>query len=142
MPSEGIETAKGLIRQEIERLEGVLAILDGKESPKATPRRRPRRKKRGPGRPPKAEAAASPPGPSPAAPPKRRRRRRSGGGTLKERALAVIRESPGVTRKQLGEAVGLKNPESTYLYTVLGELKRENMVFRDGNGYSPVAGTF
>jgi len=138
MPSEGIETAKGLIRQEIEHLEGVLAILDGKEPAEPTPRRR-RRQKRGPGRRPKAaEAPASPP----AAKPKRRRRRRSGGGTLKERVLTVIRQSPGITTKQLGEAVGQKDPKKTYLYTVIGELKKEKLIFNDGNGYCPVAGTF
>jgi hypothetical protein len=134
----GTEAVKELIRdalatrrEEVGRLESALSILEGKPEP-PVPRRRRRRAKAGNGR--RKKRPGSPASaPTPPAGAKPKRRTVASGGNLKERTLAVLRECPdGLTHKQLAEAVE-QDPEGTYLYTIVAELKKEKLVFRDGN---------
>jgi predicted HTH transcriptional regulator len=62
---------------------------------------------------------------------KRKRR----GGTRAEKTLKLIEENPGITGKQLAEAMKMK---PNYLYRVLGELEKESKVKKDGRKYEAV----
>ena len=65
---------------------------------------------------------------------KRRRRRR--GGTRAEHALKHLEANPGATAPEIASALGIK---PNYVYRVLGELKKDGRVRKDGKGYRAVA---
>jgi CRP-like cAMP-binding protein len=65
-----------------------------------------------------------------AARPIRRRRRR--GGTRREQALKLVRGNPGITVSDLAKRLGIRQ---NYLYRVMGDLKSEGAVKKQGRGY-------
>jgi hypothetical protein len=65
-----------------------------------------------------------------------RRRRRRRGGTRAEEALALLRQNPGMTVRELSEKMNIKHPN--YLYRVLGGLESEGAVKKKGKGWSAV----
>jgi hypothetical protein len=76
---------------------------------------------RSPGRPRKSGSA-----------PARRRRRRTG-GTRADQALAVVRQNPGISVRELSEQVGINHPN--YLYRVMAQLESDGSVKKKGRGY-------
>ena len=105
--------------EEFLKLEQAKAALDGLDSP--APRR-------GPGRP-RGSGSSSP---KPASSNGRRRRRRSG-GTHAEKALELIRQSPGVTVAEMAPKLGIAH--KNYLYRVLNGLQADGAVKKEGRGY-------
>jgi hypothetical protein len=67
-------------------------------------------------------------------PPRRRRRRR--GGTRAEEALALLRQNPGMTVREMSEQMKIKHPN--YLYRVLGGLEADGAVRKEGKGWAAV----
>lgn len=80
-----------------------------------------------------ATPAAKPPRKRAKAAPKARRKR--AGGTRADKTLKLIEESPGITGKQLAEAMKMK---PNYLYRVLGDLEQEGKVTKEGRQYEAV----
>ena len=78
--------------------------------------------RRGPGR---------PPGSRNRRPVKQRRRRR--GGTRREQALKLVKANPGITVGDLAKRLRIRQ---NYLYRVMGELRDEGAVKKQGRGYS------
>jgi hypothetical protein len=75
------------------------------------------------------------------APPKRRgsggggrRGRPKGSGTRGAEALALVKESPGITIPELAAKMGIKQ---NYLYRVLPGLAEDGLVAKDGRGWHP-----
>ena len=108
--------------EEYQRLQAAVAALDG--VPATT----------------KAPAAA---GRSPRASAKRRtssaggsgrRGRPKGSGTRGAEALALVKESPGITIPELAAKMGIKQ---NYLYRVLPGLAEDGLVAKDGRGWHP-----
>jgi CRP-like cAMP-binding protein len=64
--------------------------------------------------------------------PKQRRRRR--GGTRREQALKLVKDNPGIT---VGELADRLNIRQNYLYRVMGELRDEGLVKKQGRGFIP-----
>jgi hypothetical protein len=62
-----------------------------------------------------------------------RRRRRRRGGTRAEEALGILRQSPGLSVRELSERMNIKHPN--YLYRVLGGLEADGAVKRKGRGW-------
>lgn len=88
------------------------------------------------------KAAGTRAGTRPAAPrsaAKPRRRSRAGRAkprtTRKEQALAMVRESPGITVNELADKMGIKR---NYLYRVMPALREEGLVEPGGEGYRVV----
>jgi hypothetical protein len=79
--------------------------------------------RRGPGRPPGSRSRT-------ATPVKRRRRRR--GGTRREQALKLVKSNPGITVGELAKRLRIRQ---NYLYRVMGELRDEGTVKKQGRGY-------
>ena len=65
----------------------------------------------------------------------RRGRPRGSGGTSKK-ALAVIRQKPGITVSELARELKMRHPN--YLYRVLPQLEAEGAVRKDGKGWHAV----
>jgi sugar-specific transcriptional regulator TrmB len=61
---------------------------------------------------------------------KRRRRRR--GGTRREQALKLVKSNPGITVGDLAKQLRIRQ---NYLYRVMGELRDEGAVKKQGRGY-------
>lgn len=63
-----------------------------------------------------------------------RRGRPKGSGTRGAEALALVRETPGITIPELAEKMGIKQ---NYLYRVLPGLADDGLVAKDGRGWHP-----
>ena len=63
-----------------------------------------------------------------------RRGRPKGSGTRGAEALALVKESPGITIPELAEKMGIKQ---NYLYRVLPGLAEDGLVSKDGRGWHP-----
>jgi hypothetical protein len=64
----------------------------------------------------------------------KRRGRPKGSGTRGNEALALVKESPGITIPELAEKMGIKQ---NYLYRVLPGLAEDGLVRKDGRGWHP-----
>jgi hypothetical protein len=107
------------LHEEYLKLEKAKQALDGLDS--TSPRR-------GPGRPRGSRNASRSTGSS------NGRRRRRSGGTHAERALDMIRQSPGITVAEMAPKLGIAH--KNYLYRVLNGLQAEGAVQKDGRGYT------
>jgi predicted HTH transcriptional regulator len=63
-----------------------------------------------------------------------KRRRSRKGGTRREHALAFIKKHPGTTATQVADEL---NIAPSYVYRVLGDLKKDGKVRKDGTAYWP-----
>jgi len=63
-----------------------------------------------------------------------RRGRPKGSGTRGAEALALVKESPGITIPELADKMGIKQ---NYLYRVLPGLAEDGLVAKDGSGWHP-----
>jgi CRP-like cAMP-binding protein len=63
-----------------------------------------------------------------------RRGRPKGSGTRGAEALALVKESPGITIPELAAKMGIKQ---NYLYRVLPGLAEDGLVSKDGRGWHP-----
>jgi Winged helix-turn-helix DNA-binding len=63
-----------------------------------------------------------------------RRGRPRGSGTRGVQALELVRARPGITIRELADAMGIK---ANYLYRVLPSLEKEGQVKRRGSGWHP-----
>jgi len=54
-------------------------------------------------------------------------------GRRAEQALELVKAHPGITIRELAAEMGLKGPH--YLYRVLPQLEREQLIARAGEGY-------
>jgi hypothetical protein len=63
-----------------------------------------------------------------------RRGRPKGSGTRGAEALALVKESPGITIPELAAKMGIKQ---NYLYRVLPGLAEDGLVAKDGRGWHP-----
>jgi Winged helix-turn-helix DNA-binding len=100
---------------EFNRLDAARQALSGVTDSSATPTRR-----RGPGRPRGSTSSG------------RRRGRRSGGATRATQALELVRARPGITIRELAEAMSIA---PNYLYRILPSLEQEGQVSREGKGW-------
>ena len=66
-----------------------------------------------------------------------RRGRPKGTGTRGAEALALVRETPGITIPEIAAKMGIKQ---NYLYRVLPALANDGLVKKDGRGWTPVEG--
>lgn len=75
---------------------------------------------------------------APAPKPKRtRRRQKRRGGTRADKCVALIKQKPGISARDLAKEMKM---QPNYLYRVLGELEKEGRVKKDGKKYEvPVA---
>ena len=103
------------LHDEYLRLERARAALGEFDSSSPATRPAPRRER----------AAAAPSGP--------RRRRRRAGGTRAQQALAVVRETPGITVSELAGRLDIA--QANYLYRVMNGLQADGAVRREGRGY-------
>ena len=62
------------------------------------------------------------------------RRRPQGGATRGGEALALVRDTPGITVAEIAAKMGIKQ---NYLYRVLPKLARDGLVRKDGRGWHP-----
>ena len=112
--------------EEYQRLEAAAAALDGVPATKAATAA------------PRAAAATR----TAKAPAKRRssnngtgrRGRPKGSGTRGAEALALVKDSPGITIPELAAKMGIKQ---NYLYRVLPGLAEDGLVAKDGRGWHP-----
>lgn len=63
-----------------------------------------------------------------------RRGRPKGSGTRAAEALALVKESPGITIPEIAEKMAIKQ---NYLYRVLPGLAEDGLVVKDGRGWRP-----
>src|SRR5436305_6417283 len=84
-------------------------------------------RRRGPGRP-RGLGAASGNG--------RRRRRRRAGGSWSDKALAAVRQQPGISVSELGDQLGMK--QQNYLSRVMNNLVEDGAVRKEGRGFHAV----
>jgi hypothetical protein len=63
----------------------------------------------------------------------RRRGRPRGSGGTSAKALAAIRQSPGITVSELARQLKMRHPN--YLYRVLPQLEAQGAVRKDGKGW-------
>jgi hypothetical protein len=106
--------------EEYQRLEAAAAALDGvpaTKAPASAPARAPRAAKR--------RSSGGGGG---------RRGRPKGSGTRGAEALALVKESPGITIPELASKMGIKQ---NYLYRVLPGLAEDGLVAKDGRGWHP-----
>jgi hypothetical protein len=106
--------------EEYQRLEAAAAALDGVPSNSA-PRNASARAPRAPAKRRSANGGG-------------RRGRPKGSGTRGAEALALVKESPGITIPELAEKMGIKQ---NYLYRVLPGLAEDGLVTKDGRGWHP-----
>ncbi len=106
---------------EFHRLETARDALSGVEGngAKAAPKRR------GPGRPRGSGGGG------------RRRGRPRGGNTRGTQALELVRASPGISIRELAEAMAI---QPNYLYRILPQLEQEGKVRREGKGWHAADG--
>ncbi len=104
--------------EEYQRLEAAAAALDGVPTTKGPAAARPARAA--------AKRRSSGGG--------GRRGRPKGSGTRGAEALALVKESPGITIPELAEKMGIKQ---NYLYRVLPGLAEDGLVTKDGRGWHP-----
>jgi hypothetical protein len=98
---------------EYQRLEQAASALQGVDGGQRRARRRPAaRRGRGTGR----------------------RGRPRGSGTRSIQALELVRARPGITIRELAEAMDIK---ANYLYRVMPTLEQQKQVKRRGNGWHP-----
>jgi hypothetical protein len=109
---------------EYQRLEAAAAALDGvptlMHAPPAT-RRAPARSTAAPARKRRATHGG-------------RRGRPKGSGTRGAEALALVKQTPGITIPEIAEKMGIKQ---NYLYRVLPGLAADGLVVKDGRGWKP-----
>lgn len=112
--------------EEYQRLEAAAAALDGvPTTTKATaPRAAGTRATRAPA---KRRSSSSSNGSG-------RRGRPKGSGTRGAEALALVKDSPGITIPELAAKMGIKQ---NYLYRVLPGLAEDGLVAKDGRGWHP-----
>lgn len=106
---------------EFHRLEAARGALAGVSDPPSSPPAR-----RGPGRPRGSRSGAG------SANGRRRGRRRRGGDTRATQALELVRARPGISIRELAEAMDI---QPNYLYRILPTLEKEGQVERDGRGW-------
>lgn len=106
--------------EEYQRLEAAQAALDGVPS-NAASRNATARGSRAPGKRRSSNGGG-------------RRGRPKGSGTRGAEALALVKESPGITIPELAEKMGIKQ---NYLYRVLPGLAEDGLVTKDGRGWHP-----
>ncbi len=63
-----------------------------------------------------------------------RRGRPKGSGTRGAEALALVKQTPGITIPELAQKMGIKQ---NYLYRVLPGLAEDGLVAKDGRGWHP-----
>jgi len=68
------------------------------------------------------------------APRRRGRGRPRGSGTRAKQALELVRARPGITIRELSEAMGI---HANYLYRVMPTLESEGLVVKRGRGWHP-----
>jgi hypothetical protein len=66
---------------------------------------------------------------------RRRRGRPRGSGTRAKQALELVRARPGITIRELAEAMGI---HANYLYRVMPTLESEGQVVKRDKGWHPV----
>ena len=66
---------------------------------------------------------------------KGRRGRPRGSGGTSAKALAAIRQNPGITVSELARELKMRHPN--YLYRVLPQLEAQGAVRKDGKGWHP-----
>ncbi len=113
--------------EEYQRLEAAAAALDGVPTTKATataPRAAGSRATKAPA---KRRSSSSSNGSG-------RRGRPKGSGTRGAEALALVKDSPGITIPELAAKMGIKQ---NYLYRVLPGLAEDGLVAKDGRGWHP-----
>src|ERR671921_304048 len=64
----------------------------------------------------------------------RKRGRPKGSGDRQAQALAMVRESPGITIPEIAERMDIKD---NYLYRVLPRLAEDELIVKDGKGWYP-----
>jgi len=69
-----------------------------------------------------------------AGPRRRRRGRPRGSGTRAKQALELVRARPGITIRELSEAMGI---HANYLYRVMPTLESEGQVVKRDKGWHP-----
>lgn len=106
--------------EEYQRLSAAAAALDGVEVNGTAPARRPASR---------SSAARRGSGGGSG-----RRGRPKGSGTRGAEALALVRESPGITIPEIADKMGIKQ---NYLYRVLPGLEEDGLVRKDGRGWHP-----
>jgi hypothetical protein len=111
--------------EEYQRLEAAAAALDG--VPSTTPQRSSSPRAKSPAR----RRSSNGSGPSGGG---GRRGRPKGSGTRGAEALALVKESPGITIPELAAKMGIKQ---NYLYRVLPGLADDGLVAKDGRGWHP-----
>jgi hypothetical protein len=111
--------------EEYQRLEAAAAALDGVRS--TTPQRSASPRAKAPAR----RRSSNGSGPSGGG---GRRGRPKGSGTRGAEALALVKESPGITIPELAAKMGIKQ---NYLYRVLPGLAEDGLVAKDGRGWHP-----
>jgi hypothetical protein len=109
--------------EEYERLAAAASALDGVPASAVAPARATRAARKAPAR---SSTNAS-----------GRRGRPKGSGTRGAEALALVKESPGITIPELAVKMGIKQ---NYLYRVLPALAEDGQVTRDGRGWRPKEG--
>ncbi len=107
--------------EEYTRLEAAAAALDGVRTNGSRPRAASPRASKAP-----AKRRSSGGG--------GRRGRPKGSGTRGAEALALVKESPGITIPELAAKMGIKQ---NYLYRVLPGLAEDGLVAKDGRGWHP-----
>jgi hypothetical protein len=107
--------------EEYERLEAAVAALDGVPAT-------------GPARAASTSAAKAPSRRRNSSNGDGRRGRPKGSGTRGAEALALVKESPGITIPELAAKMGIKQ---NYLYRVLPGLADDGLVAKDGRGWHP-----
>ncbi len=111
--------------EEYERLQAAASALDGvPATATASPRAASTRAAKAPA---KAKRRSSNNGTG-------RRGRPKGSGTRGAEALALVKESPGITIPELAAKMGIKQ---NYLYRVLPGLADDGLVAKDGRGWHP-----
>jgi predicted Rossmann fold nucleotide-binding protein DprA/Smf involved in DNA uptake len=65
-----------------------------------------------------------------------RRGRPRGGNTRAKEALELVRTRPGITIRELAEAMSI---QPNYLYRILPQLEQDGQVKREGKGWSAAA---
>jgi hypothetical protein len=109
--------------EEYERLQAAAAALDGVPAiTTASPRAASARTSKAPAR---RRSSSNGSG---------RRGRPKGSGTRGAEALALVKESPGITIPELAAKMGIKQ---NYLYRVLPGLAEDGLVAKDGRGWHP-----
>ena len=109
--------------EEYERLQAAAAALDGvPATATASPRAASARASKAPA---KRRSSSNGSG---------RRGRPKGSGTRGAEALALVKESPGITIPELAAKMGIKQ---NYLYRVLPGLAEDGLVAKDGRGWHP-----